>query len=554
MIAVIANSSEHAVVREFFELFKTPWEFYRSSQQYEVLLCAGDGNFDESTAKLVLVYAGHKLPYDAVEKIEIASQEKNARMLSYEGSRIPIYGHSLTFRQQVGVLVDEESRESGLQRQQSRGSEVVRIGYDIFSEVRALLTAGQPVANAESPTLELHIAILRDLIVASGVRLIEIPPVPAGYRFTACLTHDVDHPSIRRHKFDHTMFGFLYRAILGSLFDVLRERAPLRNLWINWAAALKLPLVHLGLAKDCWLELDRYVKIEDGLPSSFFVIPFEGRPGRSHRGPAPSHRGARYGAADITGQLEKLRSAGCEVGLHGIDAWFDTSCAREELEQIRQITGKQEVGVRMHWLYFDDQSPVTLENAGADYDSTFGYNETVGYRAGTTQAFKPLGTTRLIELPLHVMDTALFFRSYLDLSPRAASQRVGYMIDNAVQFGGSVTVNWHDRSIAPERLWGDFYADLVGVLKSRGAWFATSGQAVSWFRKRRSASFEHISWESGALRVTIALEAGDRLPDLQLRVHNGGAPHQNTVISVLSSERPGDLSQKHTIDACVALS
>ena len=46
--------------------------------------------------------------------------------------------------------------------------------------------------------------------------------------------------------------------------------------------------------------------------------------------------------------------------------------------------------MRMHWLYYDQQSPGVLEKAGAVYDSTIGYNETVGYRAGTTQAYKPL--------------------------------------------------------------------------------------------------------------------------------------------------------------------
>ena len=29
MIGVIANPADHDVVCEFFELFKTPWEFYR---------------------------------------------------------------------------------------------------------------------------------------------------------------------------------------------------------------------------------------------------------------------------------------------------------------------------------------------------------------------------------------------------------------------------------------------------------------------------------------------------------------------------------------------
>jgi hypothetical protein len=33
MIGIIANPSEHAMVCEFFELFKTPWEFYRPDRR-----------------------------------------------------------------------------------------------------------------------------------------------------------------------------------------------------------------------------------------------------------------------------------------------------------------------------------------------------------------------------------------------------------------------------------------------------------------------------------------------------------------------------------------
>ena len=100
---------------------------------------------------------------------------------------------------------------------------------------------------------------------------------------------------------------------------------------------------------------------------------------------APRKRATRYGAADITKVIETLVSAGCEIGLHGIDAWRDARRASEELEEIRRISGKKDIGVRMHWLYAEALTPETLENAGADYDSGAGYNEAIGYRCGTTQ-------------------------------------------------------------------------------------------------------------------------------------------------------------------------
>jgi hypothetical protein len=530
MIGVLANSSEHAMVREFFELFKTPWKFYQPYQKYDVILCTGDGNFDENSARLVLIYSGRKLPFDTTEKNQIAAYGSDACTLPYKGFRIPVYGDHVLFAKNSGFSSAVGSPEMAMYRRLPHCKEVVRIGYDLFAEVRTLLTTGQPVINAGVPALELHIAMLRDLIVTSGVTLTEMPPVPDGYRFIACLTHDVDHPMMRRHRFDHTMFGFLYRAICGSLVDALRGRLLWRNLWKNWVAAVKLPLVHLGLAKDCWSDLDQYLLIEEGTPSSFFVIPFEGRPGRTKQGTAPMARAARYGAADISDQLRKLMSAGCEIGVHGIDAWLDKSGASDELEEIRRVTGRQEIGVRMHWLYFDEKSPLTLERAGASYDSTVGYNETIGYRSGTTQAYRPLGASHLIELPLHVMDTALFFPSHLSLSASEARKRVGQMIDDAVQFGGCLTMNWHDRSIAPERLWGDVYVDLLAELKARGAWLTTAGHAVAWFRKRRSAVLEDVSWSAASLRTKIAVETDDDLPGLQLRVHEGGEQHRNALI------------------------
>jgi hypothetical protein len=178
-----------------------------------------------------------------------------------------------------------------------------------------------------------------------------------------------------------------------------------------------------------------------------------------------------------------------------------------------------DIGVRMHWLYANEHSPVTLEKAGADYDSSIGYNEAVGYRAGTNQAYKPLPATRLLELPLHVMDTALFYPGRLNLSPGEAGKRVRGIVDNAVRFGGSVIVNWHDRSIAPERLWDSFYINLVQELNSRSPWFSTASQAVSWYRKRRSAVFETVRSEPGGLRAKVSVSLRDQLPGLRLRIH-----------------------------------
>jgi hypothetical protein len=519
MIGVIADSADEAIVREFFELFKTPWEFYRREGRYDVVLCAGSGPVDQ-TAKLVLIYGGRRLQFDDEHNIQTGRQLTQTPVLSYQGDRIPIYGNAITFAEEPASLVTDESSESVAYVNRFGDRSLARIGYDLFAEVRTLLTAGQPAANAELPALELHITLVRDIIAGCGITLAEIPPVPEGYRFIACLTHDVDHPSIRRHKWDHTTLGFLYRAIFGSLRDSIRRRLSVRGLVANWLAVLKLPFIHVGLAKDFWRDFDdRYLTLETGTSSTFFVIPFQGRPGKTSDGRAPSFRAASYGAQDIADSIHKLLRSGCEVGLHGIDAWLDESSGRAELREIRRLTGAVEIGVRMHWLYFSQDSPRTLEKAGATYDSTIGYNDTVGYRAGTTQVYKPIEASQLLELPLHVMDTALFYRAYLGLSPEQAKMVVHRMADNAVRFGGCITINWHDRSVAPERLWDTSYRALIEDLKTRGAWFATAGQAVAWFRKRRSVVFDKDEIEPDTLRAKAMAGSDDGLPSLRLRMH-----------------------------------
>jgi peptidoglycan/xylan/chitin deacetylase (PgdA/CDA1 family) len=511
MIGVMADQLDVAVIEEFFQLFKTAWEWYQPGKRYEVLLAAGECIVPALAAKRVVMYSAQPLALDA-ERGSIMSSTRQGRKLSYRGHSLPVYGDCLTFRDGEDLLQDESECCPAMYLHRVGDGSYARVGYDLFREIRTLLTEGQPAANAATPALDLHIAILRDLITSNGGALDEIPPVPDGYKFIACLTHDVDHAFMRKHGVDQTILGFVYRAVVGSVGRYLRGELRPGDVGRNWLAAAKLPLIQTGLAKDPWSAFPRYTKLEAGAPSTFFIIPFKNYPGRTKQGLAPRIRASAYGASDITAQASQLMSAGCEIGLHGIDAWISEDSGRIEFAQIRRLTGKRNLGVRMHWLYFDEKSVRALEAAGADYDSTSGYNDAIGYRNGTTQVYRPLGTTRLLELPLHIMDTALFYPGRMNLSPREATDHVQKVIANAVEFGGVVTLNWHDRSIAPERCWDAFYVDLVRTLKDRGAWFATAEQTVAWFRKRRAAAFEDA-------RVQKFDVSGveDYLPALQLR-------------------------------------
>jgi len=87
---------------------------------------------------------------------------------------------------------------------------IVRTGFNVFYEVGALLRQGQARENAHVPALDKHSALLRWVLFSiGGVRLVEVLPIPPGFDFMVCLTHDVDFVALRDHRCDHTMRGFL---------------------------------------------------------------------------------------------------------------------------------------------------------------------------------------------------------------------------------------------------------------------------------------------------------------------------------------------------------
>ena len=247
MIGVVARPEQHNIVSEFFELFKTPWEFCRRDAHYRVVLQA-DQELAHGSAELVLIYGSS---HRATDGDGPSGSPRRNTMLSWKGERIPIYGAAVSFPSETNVLdvLLEDTKEPVASVTRNGDQTVVRIGYDLFEEIQHLLTRGQPAAQAAFPALDLHIALMRCCIVRCGIPVVEIPPVPDGHRFIVCLTHDVDHPAIRFHGLDHTMGGFLYRALIGSVIKACRGRLSLAALRRNVVAALKLPFVHLGLGR-----------------------------------------------------------------------------------------------------------------------------------------------------------------------------------------------------------------------------------------------------------------------------------------------------------------
>ena len=465
MIGLAAAPDDMDIAREFFELFKTPWEPAVPGRVYPVVLSAG-APVDQLRARVFVIYGSGKHPTDQMA-VRAAIRDRSPLDVRWDASTFPLYRGAALFEaapEPSTITVAANPAASLVYHRRLGDAVVCRIGYDLFAEIRSLLREGQPAAHALTPTLELHIALLCQVLSDRGIAFVEIPPAPHGHDFICCLTHDIDFYGLRRHAFDRTMGGFLLRASLGTLADLLRGRRSLAEALTNWRAVCALPFVFLGLLPDPWQPFEHYARADPDRRSTFFLIPFKHRPGGAPDGTTHPWRATAYQIRDIGADLERAARRGVELAIHGIDAWRDADAGREELRQLTTMTGQTSTGARMHWLYLGADSPACLEAAGFDYDSTCGYNDAVGYRAGTLQAFRPPGAATLLELPLTIMDSALFSSTRMALDRTAAARLYDDIVAQARRFGGALVVNWHDRSLAPERLWGASYGDRKSVV------------------------------------------------------------------------------------------
>jgi len=519
MIGIAASKDEAQVVEEFFQLFKVPWEFCQDDKRYDVVIVSQERQAEKIMADVFFIFSSKITKFDRKMNIFL-SKKLEKTILRIEGLELPIYGYLSTFKPVSSSLRYLKSGANiiGLKiKKQNRT--FFRIGYNLFEEIRTLLQRGQPAARAFIPAVENHIALLKKWLIEAGIPFLEIPPIPYGYDYITCLTHDVDFVKIRNHIFDRSILGFIYRGLIGSLNKLLAGSMSFSRFLNNWKATFSLPFVFLGVIKDFWFQFYRYSDIEKSLKSTYFFIPFQNKPGEKISGNKAHRRAAKYDVSQIKGLIDCLKREGNEIAVHGIDAWHSVSSGDQERKRISEITGDSDLGIRMHWLLSDEQTFQKIEKAGYLWDSSSGYNQAVGFRAGTSQVFRPLGTESLLEIPLHIQDTALFSGRRMDLSEAEAWPLCQKIIKTFSRSGGVLTVVWHQRSLGPERLWDNFYQKLLTEIRLNRVWFGTAGMVVGWFRKRRRIRFDEVKICGRTFKLKLSGAESDSLPPLMIRVH-----------------------------------
>lgn len=385
------------------------------------------------------------------------------------GSR-PAWGSVIDGQpESIPILFSQPSDES-LWRATPSGS---ALSLDVFGSVFFLLSRYEEVVRS---TRDPHGRFLAAGSIAESEEFVELPLAdeyvevlwtamsslwPRLKRRTSAfrlrLTHDVDRPwSAFRQPLRNIAFG------LGG--DLLKRRDPV-------LAAQRIRAIRdarVGrVDRDPLNTFEFLLDVADGhaLRSTFYFL----------AGNRPGEPDYRYPIDDprIVRLIQQIHLRGHDIGLHASYVSHGsaerTASEFSALRSVCHAAGVDQLswGVRQHFLRFEVPDSWRIQDSsGFEHDSTVGFPDSTGFRAGTCREFPVFDLLErrrltLRERPLIAMDTSLV--EYVGLSPDDAAARVRTIVNACRRRQGDAVLLFHNNLLLGTRLQGQ-YRELIDDL------------------------------------------------------------------------------------------
>jgi peptidoglycan/xylan/chitin deacetylase (PgdA/CDA1 family) len=280
---------------------------------------------------------------------------------------------------------------------------------------------------------------------------------PHGKSWALLLTHDVDDIEVQNRHLFVSLVYFPKKGDIKGIYNLVKGRLNRRfSPYNNFKRIIALEQAYDATSTFFFLSS----------PEDIF--------------------GYKYCLEDIKDILDYIVDNDCEVGFHtGYYHYDDGEKIKTEKKGMEQLLGKPLFGVRNHVLRF--KIPATWEllaAAGFQYDSTYGYIDTIGFRNGMCHPFVPYNMEinrpiEILEIPLNIQDWTI---SYLmKNNPRQAWELIKQLIDTTEKNQGVLNILWHNwtfsfpTSIGTifEKEWTALYQKILAYAYEKNAWITS---------------------------------------------------------------------------------
>lgn len=153
----------------------------------------------------------------------------------------------------------------------------------------------------------------------------------------------------------------------------------------------------------------------------------------------------------VRSMIRWLQENEVETGVHpGYDTFRSPEMLRRDVQTVRQLLGAKLIGGRQDFLRWCPDTWQDWENCGLAYDSTVGYADHIGFRAGTSLPYRPWlfklnREAKLVEIPLIIMDGTLC--AYMKLEGSEALAKVRECVSRCRLVGGVFSLLWHNDTL-----------------------------------------------------------------------------------------------------------
>ena len=327
-----------------------------------------------------------------------------------------------------------------------------------------------------------------------------MPMWPNGHRFALCITHDVDHVSANNWREP-------WRRRSRNRKTAAADPEPSRVGFVEAMRFTTSSFVRRFALRspDRLAGIFEWMKIEDGygFKSTFYFFPSQA--GAWHRRDCSyilSDKVPFDGRSVTVGEaMRQVAEAGWEVGLHpSYYAFASSDWLRIQKELCEEASQGKIVSVRQHTLQYDPKrTPALQAQAGLSVDSTQGFNDLVGFRAGTSFPYLCWdwiggSTLPLLEVPLHIQDGPLLRGNATTDNAIESAIDIMKSVEN-VQ--GCLVILWHPHWLATDSGLAVFKA-ILAEAKNRNAWGCSVKQLAEWWLGRTNGIIQSTPSRRGA--------------------------------------------------------
>ena len=248
--------------------------------------------------------------------------------------------------------------------------------------------------------------------------------MPQARRLRVKVSHDVDEIGL----------PFTWRGAVGHA--VRRGHA-------SWAVRdLLAPAVKIDTTYQRLLRQIVAFAIERGIqPAVYWKA---SAPGRNDTGYDPRRPA-------IKSMINDFQDQGIELGIHpGYETFDSQKKLLSEVSALQELFRERQLGGRQDYLRWNPQMWITWESLGLAYDSSVGFADRLGFRAGTCQPFRPWifserREANILEVPLLAMDETIY--THEKLEPTDALVRLKELAARCRVVRGVFTLLWHNTRI-----------------------------------------------------------------------------------------------------------